>query len=177
MRKPLDQARDRGAALAEFAILAPIFIFVLLAIVEMGVLSLNYLSVQDATREAARELAIQRDHGQSSRETLIVFSQNINVVSADLESLVVFAPEFGESAPDPADNCGVSTGRSGDCTSWVTGLDSAASIAALPNFSGHADTAGDLIGFQTKWTHHSPTGFFGSWDFTSIAIETVEEDL
>ena len=46
--------RDRGAAAVEFALVAPLFFFIIFAAIEMGFMFRAHLSVEDMTRNAAR---------------------------------------------------------------------------------------------------------------------------
>jgi Flp pilus assembly protein TadG len=55
---------QRGQALVEFALVLPVLMLVLVGIIKGGMLYNNYLSLTDAVRSGARQLAIER--GQSS---------------------------------------------------------------------------------------------------------------
>lgn len=53
-RKTVNKERSSGAALVEFAILAPIFIFVVFAIIEMALMEFVTLTMQHSVREGVR---------------------------------------------------------------------------------------------------------------------------
>lgn len=50
--------RRRGAAIVEFALIVPIILAILLAILEFGWMTKNYLSVANSTREGARSASL-----------------------------------------------------------------------------------------------------------------------
>ena len=54
---------EKGQAAVEFALLAPVIIVLLLAIIEFGVTFNNYLTVTDAARAAARKAIVARVSG------------------------------------------------------------------------------------------------------------------
>ena len=54
---------DRGQAAVEFALVAPILIALLLAIVQAGIAFNHYLAVTDAARAAARKAVVARFNG------------------------------------------------------------------------------------------------------------------
>ncbi|HET8526043.1 MAG TPA: TadE/TadG family type IV pilus assembly protein [Actinomycetota bacterium] len=54
-----DQGGDRGSSAVEFALLLPILLLVLLALVQVGVLARDSLVLTQASRAGAREAAVQ----------------------------------------------------------------------------------------------------------------------
>ncbi len=61
--------REDGQAMTELALVLPIFIVLLLAIVQFGIVFNNYLTLTDATRAGARKAAVSRfigDNGASA---------------------------------------------------------------------------------------------------------------
>ncbi|HET7572262.1 MAG TPA: TadE/TadG family type IV pilus assembly protein [Gaiellaceae bacterium] len=60
-----DLRSERGQAAVEFALVAPILIVLLLAIVQMGITFNNYLTVTDAARAGARKAVVARFSGIS----------------------------------------------------------------------------------------------------------------
>ena len=52
--------REEGQAMVEFALVLPVLLLVLLAIMKFGLLFENYLTLTDAVRSGARTLAIGR---------------------------------------------------------------------------------------------------------------------
>ena len=57
----------RGQATVEFALLLPLIVFAALALIQVGLLVRDYLGVQHAAREAAREASVDPDPGSAAR--------------------------------------------------------------------------------------------------------------
>lgn len=51
--------RQRGAALIEFALVMPLLIFLLLGIIEFGIMVMHQMTLEQAAREASRLAAVQ----------------------------------------------------------------------------------------------------------------------
>ncbi|HEY8813554.1 MAG TPA: TadE family protein, partial [Candidatus Dormibacteraeota bacterium] len=58
---PNRRPRNRGQALVEFAIVFPIFILVLFAVIEFSVMLYSQMTVSNAAREAARVSVVDPD--------------------------------------------------------------------------------------------------------------------
>jgi TadE-like protein len=56
-----DERGESGSAVVEFALLLPILLLVLLAVVQIGVLANDRLLLAQAARAGAREAAVQQD--------------------------------------------------------------------------------------------------------------------
>lgn len=56
-----DERGESGSAVVEFALLLPILLLVLLAVVQIGVLANDRLLLTQAARAGAREAAVQQD--------------------------------------------------------------------------------------------------------------------
>jgi Flp pilus assembly protein TadG len=54
-----DRVRERGSAAVEFALLLPILLLLLLALVQVGVIARDSLVLTQASRAGAREAAVQ----------------------------------------------------------------------------------------------------------------------
>ena len=55
-----DGRRERGQALVELAIILPVFMLILLGIVQIGSVFRDYIALTDATRVGARQAAVAR---------------------------------------------------------------------------------------------------------------------
>ena len=61
MRKPRNRFRSqRGQAMVEFAIVAPILLLILMGIMQLGVVYNNWVTLTDAARAGARKAAVCR---------------------------------------------------------------------------------------------------------------------
>jgi Flp pilus assembly protein TadG len=64
-----DLRREDGQAMTELALVLPVFVVLLLAIIQFGIVFNNYLTLTDATRAGARKAAVSRfigDNGASA---------------------------------------------------------------------------------------------------------------
>ena len=60
---------ERGQAVVEFAVILPVLLLILFAILQFGVVFNNYIQVTAAAREGARKAAVSRTLGTSAAET------------------------------------------------------------------------------------------------------------
>jgi Flp pilus assembly protein TadG len=63
------RTNESGQAVVEFAIILPVLLMVLFAILQFGVVFNNYIQVTAAAREGARKAAVSRSLGTSAAET------------------------------------------------------------------------------------------------------------
>lgn len=60
IKKRIDIRSDRGQTMVEFALVVPILLMVVFAIIQFGMLYNNYITLTDATRVGARKGAVSR---------------------------------------------------------------------------------------------------------------------
>jgi Flp pilus assembly protein TadG len=60
MSRKVDLRQERGQSVAEFALVLPLLMLVLLAIVQFGIVFKHYITLTDAVREGARKAAVSR---------------------------------------------------------------------------------------------------------------------
>jgi Flp pilus assembly protein TadG len=94
--------RQDGQALVEFAIVANILVVLLLAIVQFGMVWMNYIAVTDAAREGARRAVINRSSGQAE------------MVSSAVTAARAAAPSLQQSNLDIAVSSESGTWNQGD---------------------------------------------------------------
>ncbi len=73
--------REDGQAMTELALVMPIFVVLLLAIVQFGIVFNNYLTLTDATRAGARKAAVSRfigDNGASAVQAVKTAASGLN---------------------------------------------------------------------------------------------------
>ena len=61
--------KENGQAVVEFAVILPVLLLILFAILQFGVVFNNYIQVTAAAREGARKAAVSRSLGTSAAET------------------------------------------------------------------------------------------------------------
>jgi Flp pilus assembly protein TadG len=59
-RRTIDLRSQKGQSLTEFALALPIFVLLLFAVIQFGIVFNNYLTLTDATRAGARKAAVGR---------------------------------------------------------------------------------------------------------------------
>ena len=91
---------QKGQAFVEFAIVLPIFLLLVLGIVQFGILFNNYLTLTDAVRAGARQAAVSRtlaDQVTPARNR--VFQAAVNLKASDLDVTVTpLDPSTGASS-------------------------------------------------------------------------------
>jgi Flp pilus assembly protein TadG len=106
---------ERGQAMVEFALTLPVILTLLVAIIVLGVVFNNYLTLTNATTAGAQQLSISR--GQSS-DPCATTSQTVQTAAPNLSSGLSYSIAFGTGNPV---TYGASfTGTS--CTSAATDL-------------------------------------------------------
>jgi Flp pilus assembly protein TadG len=60
---------DQGQAVVEFAVILPVLLLILFAILQFGVVFNNYIQVTAAAREGARKAAVSRSLGTANAES------------------------------------------------------------------------------------------------------------
>ncbi|HEY8030200.1 MAG TPA: TadE/TadG family type IV pilus assembly protein [Gaiellaceae bacterium] len=93
-RRRIGLHEEHGQAAVEFALVAPVLIALLLAIVQAGVAFNHYLAVTDAARAAARQAITARVAGV----TVTQIQQTAQTAAADLDPA-----QLGVTVADPSD--------------------------------------------------------------------------
>lgn len=182
--KPL---RDRGAALVEFALIAPLFFFVVFGGIEGGLLFRSFSSLQDVSRTAARIASIERDDPNADVAILAAIQGRVDILNGELLRVVIFdAPTLSTEASDLPIACFQETGGSIDdvCTVYP-----AADIPAILdgtmdpcNGTTEVDCGFDAadrdafsnVGIHIEYRYQYVTGFFDSRTLASTSIGVVE---
>jgi Flp pilus assembly protein TadG len=86
MRRRRQLREERGQAMAEFAIVLPIFVVLLFGIIQFGIVFSNYETLTDATRSGARAGAVARnDPDPSATATAAVKSSASDLNQSNLD--------------------------------------------------------------------------------------------
>lgn len=82
--------RERGQALVEFALVLPLFLLLLLGIVQFGTVFRDYIALTDATRVGARQAAVARSiQPESNRVPNIVARTQKAAVNLDTSKMTI----------------------------------------------------------------------------------------
>jgi Flp pilus assembly protein TadG len=93
-RNSIDTRSETGQAAVEFALLAPVLVVLLLAILEMGITFNNYLAVTDAARAGARKAIVARISGLTNADVVSA----VRTAASDLNQ-----GKLSVSVDDPTD--------------------------------------------------------------------------
>lgn len=171
------RARDRGAALLEFALIAPLFFFVVFGGIEIGLLFRSHLAVEDASRTAARVASVERDNATADQAILERIEQLTRNLNGEVTKVVIFNAET--LASEIPDDC-LTASRAGICNYYET---TDGDVGALA--SGSLETAlmpenrrqFENLGIFIEYEYQFVTGFFDSTTLNSTSVEVVELDL
>ncbi len=82
--------RERGQALVEIALILPIFLLLLLGIVQFGTVFRDYISLTDATRVGARQAAVARSiQPESARVPNVISKVQRAAVNLDTNKMTI----------------------------------------------------------------------------------------
>ena len=182
--------RDRGAALIEFALVAPIFFFVVFSGIEVGLMARSFLSLQDAGRTAARTAAVERSDVNADLAIAEVIDARLSSLTGELQRVVVYNAASLSSVIDDV-NMGLCVDATfsstpGQCTVYSSAaLDSLIDAGPLtadsaPTGGGYLPSQrseGNFIGIYVEYDHRSVTGFFDTMTMRSDTVQVIEADL
>jgi Flp pilus assembly protein TadG len=113
--------REEGQAMVEFALMLPVLLVILLAIMQFGLMFNNYLTLTDAVRTGARQLALSRGLPATPSDPCVLAQARASAAAGSLDtSKIVYTPSF--SGTDACSN---------SSTTWNEG-DSATLAATYP---------------------------------------------
>jgi hypothetical protein len=170
---------EKGAAAVEAALVTPLIVFLLFAILEAGNYAYSYLAVQDFAADAVRTGTISRNQDEADRLILASVGENLGVLKrSSIERIVIYKASSPDSDPPPGCLSGPAVSQPAlDCS--VYGADD---IETLPSvldcgWCGAERRAGDLLGLWIRFDHESLTGMFDMLSFTEHKILPIEPDL
>jgi len=191
--------RERGAALIEFALVAPIFFAVVFGGIEVGLMARGYLGLQDVGRTAGRIAAVERNDINADLAVAQAIDNRLSRLTGNLTRVVIYnAPNLSSNVTDI--NMGscvdmTNSGTPGQCTVY-TGAALDALIAGGPVMpmpdgapcgptgSGPVDgflpcnrMEDSFIGVYIEYDHRSVTGFFNTVTLRSDTVQVIEADF
>lgn len=178
---PRRSRRERGAAALEFALVAPLFLFVVFGGIEIGLMFRSHLALQDMSRSAARVASIQRDNTDADREILQRVVNGAATLNGEVTKVIIFhAPTLDATLPpsciDGTDN---PASQAGLCNAYGSDYeDVAAGTASIESGLTPAQrTQWQNLGIYIEYDYQYVTGFFDSITLSSSTVEVVELDL
>jgi Flp pilus assembly protein TadG len=99
-RRRTDLRAERGQAAVEFALIAPVFIALMLAIVQFGIALNNYLTVTDAARAGARSAAVDRISGNGPADATAAVDKAASALDPAKLGVTVTCPDWTTPGSD-----------------------------------------------------------------------------
>ena len=183
-RKEGRSRRERGAAALEFALVAPLFFFVMFGGIEVGLMFRSNLTLSDAARNGARVGSIERSSAEADRAIITrIYNQSQNL-NGDIKRIVIYkADTMASSVPD---DCKTGASKAGVCNVYVTAEGGGGDdLKAISEGGGTLQTGYDSadrlkltnIGIWIEYEYSYVTGFFDSTTLTAESVEVIELDL
>ncbi|NNF54930.1 MAG: pilus assembly protein [Acidimicrobiales bacterium] len=165
--------RQRGAVLVEAALVAPIVMVLIFGIFEGGLFMLSYLSLEDVSRDSAREMSI---HGmQTDAEQIVVdeIKSRLDVVDdGAVQKVIIYRATTVKDGPSAACLAAAPPGNAVAGCSVYT-----ATELANPVTCGWCSTdrvGGELAGVYIEMEYTSVTSIFPSTTIDSFSVLRLE---
>lgn len=153
--------RQRGFTLVEAAFVFPVFMLLLLGVVEFGLFMNDYLAVSSAVRAGSRAASASGNDGKADLYTILKVAQESTALNrGDIKYVVIYKPtKFGEK---PSDTCAAGSSVTGLCNVYTYG-DMQAARAQVAEETRHAQAiadgnAGDVLNLNKIWFGCLTTG-------------------
>lgn len=190
--------RERGAALVEFALVAPLFFLVVFGGIELGLMARVSLTLNDASRTAVRTASIERDRVDADADILEDVNRRLGGLNGELVRVTIWnADTLSSDFDDLSMNCRTGTSQFDECTVYTaaqvdtivanpdvfTNPALATTAMTLPAMafdpSRRVDSTGGVInvGIHIEYEYQFVTGFFDTTTLTSTSIEVIETEL
>ncbi len=126
MTRRLKFRDDRGQSFVEFVLVLPVLLLILFAIMQMGIVFHNYITITDSVREGARVAAVSRHYTDREAKTIArvrISSQNLDLAKLGVSVTSTWEPGSDVTVtatyPYSIDILGVAV-KSGSLTSATT---------------------------------------------------------
>lgn len=178
MPRPGRRADDSGAAAVEMALVTPFILFFVFAILESGMFMMNYLSLEESTRDASRELAIRGAAPTADVEILDTIEATFDDISPDvIQRIVIYRAVARDDGPPESCKTGPLPGSVADQCTIYTIADFEKSLALLDCAWCPADRVpGELIGLWVEIDMSSVTGLFPGQTLANHSVLPLERD-
>ncbi len=199
MRRRTRRARDdRGATIAEFALVLPVLLLLGLGTAEMSLAWVATNRAEAATSQAVRLAAVSGSRIEADRDILLALQSALPGGALDnLDRVVIFEPaDASGSVPDgcikpPGDTSEVGNSS---CNSYTGDTVRAVTSGSMAGFGGGASDLDrywkpadrndrlidppDYIGVWLRTTHVGPLGsLFGDLEIARASVYRIQPDL
>jgi Flp pilus assembly protein TadG len=166
---------DRGAILAEAAFVTPIFIILIFGIIEFGGAFRDYLTLNNATTNAARQASISANSPDADYQIIqTIKKQSAALNPSEVTHIVVFHPSTPSSSPTAS--CMAGTASVGTGTNYTDACNvytnTAFSWASNSTNFGCASASADQYWCPTN-RKAALTGANGPPDYIGVYIQIV----
>ncbi len=174
---------ERGAALVEFALVAPLFFAVVFGGIEIGLMFRSYLSLEDVTRASARVASVQRNADDADTAILNTIAARTNGLQGDVTKIIIFnAATLDDGLPAACISGDVAVSQSSPvaCNAYdiADGDVAAAAAGAVENGWPAAERDPfENIGIYIEYEYQFATGFFDTLTLSSTTVEVIELDI
>jgi Flp pilus assembly protein TadG len=164
---------ERGQALVEFVLVVPLLLFVLFAIVNFGLMLNQYITVSDAARSGARQLALEQGNNDPCDQAVTVATQaggSINLSASNVS--ITFASATGGATSN--DYCLTNSSGKPVTTPWPS---STYPSPAGNNSANATDPGAEVQGDEATMTVTKiyPLQFFG-FKLTTVTLSSSASD-
>lgn len=175
------ERRERGGSMVEFAIVSPLFFFVVFAAIEGGLMFRTHLVLEDMSRSAARVAAIERDDPGADPAILTsVFNRDASLPGGVSKVIVFSAATLDSELPaacidtvtdQPFPVAGVCNAYGADY-----GLVADGSVPPQTNLGPAERDQWKNLGVYVEYEYNFVTGFLGEMTLASTSVQVVELD-
>ena len=169
--------------MVEFALVAPLFFFIVFGGIELGLAFRSYLALENLSRSAARIASIERANPDSDQAIIDRIANQVDPLQGEVQAIVIFQADSLD-AEVPSD-C-TSTGSIGNACNTYTLTDGDFTMIApigdqgfpsAPTGAHPGRQAGDNVGIHIVFDYTYATGFFDTLTLTTTTVEVIEQDL
>lgn len=168
--------------MVEFALISPLFFFLLFAGIEMGLMFRSHLAIEDISRNAARVSSIKRADADADQAILQVVADRADALSGDIKKVIIFsAPTLDSELPPGCIGPGdTPQTQPNTCNAYGENYADVPGDASLVETGGLTDAERSQwrnLGIYIEYEHQYVTGFFDTITLRSTTVEVVELDL
>jgi len=160
--------------MVEFAIVSPLFFFVVFAAIESGLMFRTNIVLEDMARSGGRAGSIARSDLDADEQIIRRIADADSALPGDIQQVVIFkASSLDEEVPA---GCIDLTGPVvGVCSTYdSTYADILTTHIPSPGWVAATRQEGDFLGVYVEYDYDFVTGFLGDITLTSTSVQVVE---
>ena len=171
-RRKADGKRVRGASMVEFAIVSPLFFFVVFAAIESGLMFRTNIVLEDMARSGGRAGSIARNDLDADEQIIRRISDADSALPGDIKKVIIFeAASLDQEVPA---NCLLGAPTAQCSTYDANYADILTTHMPSPGWVAANRDEGEFIGVYVEYDYNFVTGFLGDITLTSTSVQVVE---